>query len=232
MHFYSSICSTQFSDSHQRQLIASVVNRQVVLDDMEDGAPQPSRTKKPDCIFGLTVRNNAYSSTNELFRFDEITHQAVRELAMNHNISLGPFGKEDFSEIILPFAIAEAKNASGTYWPAVEHQVALPIRKFLRMQIQIQQAVNVQNSKCDSLVWFFGSIGPEWRVYGCFAEWVRAAGMEKEWRYVRFPHYPPKERLNLTFFFSSPAENCRACKARPSSKKGCNPASQHRRYNS
>jgi hypothetical protein len=160
------------------------MSRPVLEDDLGVDAFQP--VQKPDRIIGLAIRNSPYDYTYISRRADDIYHQRIHDLKRDRNLNLSPFSNGDFGTLILPFAVFEAKNAHGTYWPALETQTALPVAKFLRLQINLQEATGLSPSECSTLVWMFGSIGSEWHVYGCYAVWYNR---EKEWRFVSLcPH--------------------------------------------
>lgn len=176
----------------------------IVLED-NLGVDARQQEQKPDRIIGLATRNNTYAYTNGSQRVDDIYHQRVRDLKIKRGVNLSPFSNGDFGDLILPLAVFEAKNAYGTYWPALERQTALPVAKFLRLQINLQQATGLSSSECNTLVWMFGSIGSEWHVYGCYAVWYNR---EKEWRFVSLYslYYSYKDRVYADIIL----ENCTA----------------------
>jgi hypothetical protein len=177
----SSYCSTSLNEQQPVRYFASAINRYVLEDDLGVNAPQEK--KKPDRTIGLVTRNNIYASTHGPQRVDDIYHQHVRNLMLERGLNLSPFKEGDFGSLVLPFAILEAKNGVGTYWPELERQTALPVAKYLRLQINLQEAAGFASCDCNTLVWMLGSIGPEWHVYGCYAVWYKHT---KEWRYVSF----------------------------------------------
>jgi len=174
----SSYCSTTLNELQSPRHFASAISRQVLDDDLGVSAPQ--QQQKPDRIIGLVTRNNTYAYTHRSQRGDDIYHQRVHDLKFSHDLNLSPFSNGDFGDLILPFAVFEAKNAYGTYWPALERQTACPVAKFLRLQMKLQRAAGRSPSERNTLVWMFGSIGSEWHVYGCYAVWYHS---NKEWRF-------------------------------------------------
>lgn len=161
------------------------MDRAILEDDLGIQVYQPEQ--KPDRIIGLAPCNSAYAYSSGSRREGDIYHQHIRELKLKRDINLSPFSNGDFSALILPFVIFEAKRAHGTFWPELEKQAALPIAKLLRLQLNLQLATGRKQSACSTLVWMFGSIGSEWHVYGCYAVWYKD---EKEWRFVSlYPLY-------------------------------------------
>jgi hypothetical protein len=158
------------------------IGRFVLSDDLGVDVPQPG-AQRPDKIIGLVPRNNIYTHTVGSQRVDDIYYQRVRDLKLVKGLNLSPFRHGDIASLILPFAVFEAKSAQDTFWPALERQTALPVAKFLRLQINLQEATGLSASECNTLVWMFGSIGSVWQVYGCYAVWYNRA---KEWRFVSF----------------------------------------------
>lgn len=155
--------------------------------------------KKPDRVIGLALSNRAYAYPGRQQRDIDIYHQDVRELKLKKGINLSPFKNGDFSTLILPFVIFEAKSAHGTYWPELETQTGLPVAKLLRLQLNLQLATGRTPSGCNTLVWMFGAIGSEWHVYGCYAVWYRE---EKEWRFVSFYSLYNSCRVSLDAYFN------------------------------
>jgi hypothetical protein len=73
----------------------------------------------------------------------------------------GPLSHEG---LIYPFLVVEAKRESdGDGFSLIEMQTAFPIRRFLKTQQELYTACKI---RAQPLVWFFGSRGDEWRVYG------------------------------------------------------------------
>jgi hypothetical protein len=65
--------------------------------------------------------------------------------------------------MIYPFLVVEAKRERTTPgFRSIETQTAFPIRRFLKLQIDLQK-----HSQCDldPLVWFFAYQGEVWRLY-------------------------------------------------------------------
>jgi hypothetical protein len=67
-----------------------------------------------------------------------------------------------------PFLVLEAKRENGAPgFRSVEAQTAFPIRRFLRIQDELQRASNIE---LDPLVWFFAFQGEEWRLYSAILD--------------------------------------------------------------
>lgn len=113
---------------------------------------------KPDRVIGLNMndRYRGYIRSSSV----KLTHSPIK-------------GKE----LIYPFIVLEAKrenDAPGFRY--VEAQTAFPIRRFLKIQDELQRA---SKSKLDPLVWFFAFQGEEWRLH--------AAILDDKKMVVRFP---------------------------------------------
>lgn len=112
-------------------------------DDLDNsGAPM-----KPDRVIGLTMndRYRGYIGSSSV----ELSHSPVKKR----------------QQLIYPFLVLEAKrenDAPGFRY--VEAQTAFPMRRFLRIQDELQRASEI---KLDSLVWFFAFQGEEWRLQCC-----------------------------------------------------------------
>jgi hypothetical protein len=155
----------------------------LILDD-NLGVQAFQSEQRPDRIIGLVPRNSPYAYANGSQPEGEIYHQHIRDLKVKIGLNLSPFSNGDFSILILPFVVLEAKKAWAIHWPELEIQSALPAAKFLRLQINLQLAAGRSPSACSTLVWMFGYIGPEWHIYGCYSVWYTR---EKEWRFVSPP---------------------------------------------
>ena len=80
-------------------------------------------------------------------------------------------------QLMYPFLVIEAKRENDAPgFRSVEAQTAFPIRRFLRIQDELQRASKI---KLDPLVWFFAFQGEEWRLY--------AAILDDKEMVVRFP---------------------------------------------
>lgn len=178
---HSSYCSTSLTESNQHPYFASVADKAILEDDFDVRAYQGE--KKPDRVIGLAPCNRAYIYPGGQQRDIDIHHQDIRELKLKKGINLSPFKNGDFSTLILPFVILEAKNAYGTYWPELETQTGLPVAKLLKLQLNLQLATGARPSGCKAVVWMFGAIGPEWHVYGCYANQYKG---EDKFHFVSF----------------------------------------------
>lgn len=65
--------------------------------------------------------------------------------------------------LLLPFLVLEAKKEhSSSGFTAIQHQTALPIRRFLKAQEEFRSR---DSCKEPSLVWFFANQGDVWRLH-------------------------------------------------------------------
>jgi hypothetical protein len=106
----------------------------------------------PDRVIGLSMTDK-YRGYIETFS-EDISHRPFKQM-----------------ELIYPFLVIEAKrekDAPGFRY--VESQTAFSIRRFLKIQDELQMASPI---KFDPLVWFFGFQGDEWRLYGAVLDKVK-----------------------------------------------------------
>lgn len=99
---------------------------------------------KPDRVIGLSM-SDRYRGYIRSFSV-ELSHSPLKK-----------------RQLIYPFLVLEAKrenDAPGFRY--VEAQTAFPIRRFLRIQDELQRASKL---KLDPLVWFFAFQGEEWRLH-------------------------------------------------------------------
>jgi hypothetical protein len=67
---------------------------------------------------------------------------------------------------LFPFLLVEAKSEkSASGFEQIERQTALSIRTCLKLQIDLETQ---SNQVLDPVVWFFGFMGDEWRLYLAF----------------------------------------------------------------
>ena len=101
---------------------------------------------KPDRVIGLSL--------NDRYR----RYIGSIDVALAH----APTTSE---QLIYPFLVLEAKrekDAPG--FKSMEIQTAFPIRRFLRIQDELQRACETK-PELNPLVWFFSSQGEDWRLY-------------------------------------------------------------------
>ena len=106
---------------------------------------------KPDRVIGLSM-NDRYR--RYIGSFDvEISHSPVKK-----------------AQLMYPFLVLEAKRENGAPgFRSVESQTAFPIRRFLRIQDELQRA-SENKIGLDPLVWFFAFQGEEWRLYSAILD--------------------------------------------------------------
>lgn len=104
---------------------------------------------KPDRVIGLSMTDR-YRSYIGSFPV-ELSHSPVK-------------GRQ----LLYPFIVLEAKRENGAPgFRSVEAQTAFPIRRFLRIQDELQRA---SETELDPLVWFFAFQGEEWRLYSAILD--------------------------------------------------------------
>jgi hypothetical protein len=104
---------------------------------------------KPDRVVGLSM-NDRYRRYIGSFSV-ELSHSPVKK-----------------RQLMYPFLVLEAKRENGAPgFRSVEAQTAFPIRRFLRIQDELQRASNIE---LDPLVWFFAFQGEEWRLYSAILD--------------------------------------------------------------
>ncbi|KAI8630291.1 hypothetical protein F5Y19DRAFT_474680 [Xylariaceae sp. FL1651] len=83
-------------------------------------------------------------------------------------LEYSPF-KSETSPSIFPFLILEAKSdASKNGFQDIRTQTAFPIWRLLNLQRNLISAMG--GAVEDSLVWFLGNRGSEWKVFGCYID--------------------------------------------------------------
>jgi hypothetical protein len=180
--------SLQQGHRNHRHLV-SVTSKLLVRDDSKAEAqqtrPHSSKTKKvdkreqqqqPDRVLGLC--------TCDLYSIEPatcITDDMVLELRTEYGLKISVLSSSEASSLVLPYGIVEAKNAQLTGWPEVESQAKGPISKFLKLQIDLQLKAQRREECCGGIVWFFAYIGPYWKLYFCYADWIES---RKDWEYV------------------------------------------------
>ena len=114
--------------------------------DPQDGLEDSRIPMKPDRVIGLSM-NDRYRRYIGSFSV-ELSHSPVKKL-----------------QLMYPFLVLEAKRENGAPgFRSVESQTAFPIRRFLRIQDELQRA-SENKIELDPLVWFFAFQGEEWRLY-------------------------------------------------------------------
>jgi hypothetical protein len=117
-----------------------------VSHDPQDGLENSRIPMKPDRVIGLSMndRYRGYIESSSV----ELSHSPVKNL-----------------QLMYPFLVLEAKRENGAPgFRSVEAQTAFPLRRFLRIQDELQRA-SENNVELDPLVWFFAFQGEEWRLY-------------------------------------------------------------------
>ncbi|KEF55829.1 uncharacterized protein A1O9_08580 [Exophiala aquamarina CBS 119918] len=100
--------------------------------------------KRPDRVYGLSM-------TSSFVPFRERLSKA------------SPFKG---GHTLFPFLLVEAKSEkSSSGFEQIERQTALSIRTCLKLQVDLDAE---SNQVLDPLVWFFGFMGDEWRLYLAF----------------------------------------------------------------
>lgn len=106
---------------------------------------------KPDRVVGLS-RTSRFKDVISDLRCD-CQKDLTRELIKNRTKSLYPF---------LVVEAKKEKNAPG--FRAIERQSAFPIRRLLKTQYKLQEAIKMEFEP--PLIWFLAFQGEEWRLYG------------------------------------------------------------------
>jgi hypothetical protein len=123
---------------------------QIVSHDPEDRLEKSGIPMKPDRVIGLHM-DSTY--TRHLSSRDiELTSRPIKD-----------------RDLFYPFLVVEAKReADAPGFNAIAAQTAFPIRRFLKLQAELQKASQINH---DPLVWFLAFRGDEWRVYaGTFGD--------------------------------------------------------------
>ena len=102
-----------------------------------------------------------------------------------------PF-KEGADPLLFPFLILEAKKEDGVGFESMLTQTCFPIWALLKLQEDQQEQVTDPDPGVSPFVWFFGSRGDSWRVYGCYIT------EDEPVKYVSLLLSPPLQHRRLT----------------------------------
>lgn len=140
--------------------------RSVIQDDPENHRRIEMR---PDRIYGL----NTTDTIRKILKQPHISHlgevsELDDDLPGRLTLSCNPDSGGEVS--IYPFLVMEAKSLkSGTTFPDIETQTAVPIRNHLYLQLKLQDdKFNNMPTPGGPLTWFLAYVGETWRVYGCY----------------------------------------------------------------
>jgi hypothetical protein len=137
------------SDDELREPIFQTVIGERVSHIPEEGLGRKGIPMKPDRVLGLS----------RTAKFRESIEACVVNLV--HAPVQG-------NDMIYPFLILEAKREKDPPgFRAIEAQTAFAIRRFLRIQEDLQTSCQ---SHLDPLVWFFAYQGDEWRLYAAIVK--------------------------------------------------------------
>ncbi|PMD30617.1 hypothetical protein L207DRAFT_573440 [Hyaloscypha variabilis F] len=136
-------------EEHQTKIFCTSIGM-VVSHDPQDDLENSGVPMKADRVIGLSM-NNRYQGYIRSFPV-ELSHSPV----INRRL------------LMYPFLVLEAKrenDAPGFRY--VETQTAFPIRRFLRIQDELQSASGI---KFFPLVWFFAFQGEGWRLHAAILD--------------------------------------------------------------
>ena len=110
--------------------------------------------KRPDRVYGLSM-------TKSFRRF------------------VGKYSPFKGGHTLFPFLLVEAKSEkSASGFEQIERQTALSIRTCLKIQTDLE---DTSKQVLDPVVWFFGFMGDEWRLYLAFMVDDKTVGRPSQW---------------------------------------------------